>query len=163
MRGHYKWKHTQAALDVCKKVHCRQELRGLLEGQQVPPVAPKAGVPRPGADTAEVGPHPPGVVMVVAATDGGEGQQKEPAFDAVGAGLKRPLEADVAHSGAGEGVHADLGGGVDITKEQDAEEGPEDCPIKLLEEGHLWTALDHQASVGEEDQDHSVEKVEGEG
>ena len=85
------------------------------------------------------------------------------ALDAVGAGLKGLLEADVAHNGAGEGVHADLGGGVDVHKEQHAEEGPEDCPVELPEEGQLGPASDDQATVGEEDQDHSVEKVKDEG
>ena len=159
MRGHYEWKHTQTTFDVGQEGHCRQVLRGLLEGKQVPPVAPKAGVSRPGADTAEVGPHPPGVVLVVAAGDGGEGEQKEPAFDVVGAGLKGPLKADVAHGGASEGVHADLGRGVGIKKEKDAEKGPEDCPVELPEEGHLREAPNHQAPVGEEDQDCSEEKV----
>ena len=60
-------------------------------------------------------------------------------------------------------VHADLGGGVDVTKEQHAEEGPEDCPVELPEESHLRTAPDDEAPDREEDQDHSVEKVKDEG
>ena len=79
------------------------------------------------------------------------------ALDAVGAGLEGPLEADVAQGGAGEGVHADLGGLVAPNKEDHAEEGPEDGPVELPEEGQLGPASDDQATVGEEDEDHSVE------
>ena len=79
------------------------------------------------------------------------------------AGLEGPLEADVAQGGAGEGFHADQVGRVDIVEEHHAEEGPEDYPVELPEEGQLRTAPDNQAPVGEEDQDDAVHKVEEKG
>ena len=44
----------------------------------------------------------------------------------------------------------------------DAEERSKDCPIKLVEEDQIGSAMHHQATIGETDDDHAEKRAEDE-
>ena len=45
------------------------------------------------------------------------------------------MQLGLADGGASKGSHSDLGGSVEVGEETHAEEGPEDSPVELPEEG----------------------------
>ena len=99
--------------------------------------------------------------MVGELCDGDEGNHGQPAPHVVLVPLNAPQQADAAKDALGKGAGHDLRDGVG--EDAHAEEGPKDGPVQLVEEGQLGPALDHQAAVGEPDEDDAEEEVEEEG
>ena len=103
-------------------------------------------------------PHLPRVILVEELCDANVGKHCQPACHVVLLPLYASQQANAAQEALREAARHDLGDGV--VEDTHAEEGEEDGPVELVEEGELWGALDHQAAIGEPDEDDAEEEVE---
>ena len=99
--------------------------------------------------------------MVVKLCHADVGKHGQPTPHVVLVPLDAPQQAHAAKDALREGAHHNLGDGVG--EDAHAEEGAEDGPVELVEQGQLGPALHHEAAIGEPDEDDAEEEVEEEG
>ena len=97
-------------------------------------------------------------MLVEELCDAHVGKHGKPARHVVLLPLNASQQANAAQEALRKGARHDLGDGV--VEDTHAEEGEEDGPVELVEEGQLWPALDYQATISEPDEDDAEEEVE---